>query len=239
MRFTASKDCDKVNQILPVLKEHFGNNVNLARIKFMSLLLHALVIAQTVSLHKLASFMPTEVGRGSNMRRIQRFLSRYVLDLDLIARMIFSLLPVKENIVLSMDRTNWKFGTFNINILMLGITFRNVAFPIFFRLMPKRGNSKWTKRKELVERFIRLFGKDCIDCLVADREFVGKEWVDSLIGQTSDSDQTLKPFFIDICGWHSKNWKGVQFESNTPLVEYLPFEKELISKLKFHPLEWD
>ena len=177
MIFTASKDSDKVNQILPILKEHFGNSINLARLKFMSLLLHALVIAQTVSLHKLSSFMPAEVSRDSNMRRIQRFLSGYSLNMDLIARMIFSLLPVKEKIVLSMDRTNWKFGKFNINILMLGITYRNVAFPILFKLMPKRGNSKWTERKELVERCIKLCGKDCIDCLVADREFVGKEWV--------------------------------------------------------------
>ena len=28
-----------------------------------------------------------------------------------------------------------------------------------------------------MERFIRLFGHDCIDCLVADREFIGKEWI--------------------------------------------------------------
>ena len=27
-----------------------------------------------------------------------------------------------------------------------------------------------------MERFIRLFGAECIDCLVADREFIGKEW---------------------------------------------------------------
>ena len=106
----------------------------------MSLLLHALVIARTVSLHKLAGFMPTEVGTGSNIRRIQRFLWGYILDLDLVERMIFSLLPVYEKTLLSMDRTDWKFGIFNINILMLGVTYRNVAFPILFRLMPKRGN---------------------------------------------------------------------------------------------------
>lgn len=50
-----------------------------------------------------------------------------------------------------------------------------------------------------------------------------KEWVDSLTGKASDSNM---PFFIDICGWHSKNWKGVRFKSNSrydaePLVEYL------------------
>jgi hypothetical protein len=29
----------------------------------------------------------------------------------------------------------------------------------------------------LLERFIRLFGKDCIDCIRADKEFVGQEWI--------------------------------------------------------------
>ena len=76
-----------------------------------------------------------------------------------------------------MDRTNWKFGRFNINILRLGITYRNVVFPILFRLMPKRGNSKLTERKELVEKFVRLFGDDCIDFLVAEGEFVGQDWI--------------------------------------------------------------
>ncbi len=47
---------------------------------------------------------------------------------------------------------------------------------MIFSLLPKRGNSNWEERKKIMERFIRLFGADCIDCLVADREFIGKEW---------------------------------------------------------------
>ncbi len=84
--------------------------MNLARIKLMALLLHALCVVQTVSLYKLAGAIPTDVDRDSNFRRIQRFFAKYVLDLDIIARMIFSLLPVKTELVLSMDRSNWKFG---------------------------------------------------------------------------------------------------------------------------------
>ena len=38
-----------------------------------------------------------------------------------------------------MDRTNWKFGEFNINILMLGITYKGLpSFDI--QSSPKRGN---------------------------------------------------------------------------------------------------
>ena len=117
MKTTDSKDLAKVNQILPIMQEYFGKSMNPARIKLMAYMLHALCVVQTVSLHKLASAMPTSVERDSNLRRIQRFIANYALNLDLVAMMIFSLLPVKNGLVLSMDRTNWKFGEFNINIL--------------------------------------------------------------------------------------------------------------------------
>ena len=84
--------------------------------------------------------MPTSVERDSNLRRIQRFIANYALNLDLVAMMIFSLLPVKNGLVLSMDRTNWKFGEFNINILTIGITYKGVPFPLLFSLLNKRGN---------------------------------------------------------------------------------------------------
>ena len=177
MKATDSKDLVKVNQILPIMQEYFGKSMNLACIKLMAYMLHALCVVQTVSLHKLASAMPTSVERDSNLRRIQRFIANYALNLDLVARMIFSLLPVKDGLVLSMDRTNWKFGEFYINILTLGITYKGIAFPLLFSLLDKRGNSNWEERKDIMERFFRLFGHDCTDCLVADREFIGKEWI--------------------------------------------------------------
>ena len=42
-----------------------------------------------------------------------------------IAQLIFSLLPEKNNLILVMDRTNWKLGGKDINILMLGISYKN------------------------------------------------------------------------------------------------------------------
>ncbi|MBC8601495.1 hypothetical protein H8784_07130 [Parabacteroides acidifaciens] len=121
------------------MQEYFGNIRNLARIKLMTYVIHALCIVQTVNLHKLAAAMPTTVERDSTMRRLQRFFAKYALNLDLIARMIFSLLPVRKEMVLSMDRTNWKSGEPNINILMLGITYKEIAFLLLFRLLDKRG----------------------------------------------------------------------------------------------------
>ncbi len=202
MKTTNSKDLVKVNQILPIMQEHFGQSMNLARIKLMALLLHALCVVQTVSLHKLADAMPTAVDKDSNLRRLQRFFAKYVLDLDIIARMIFSLLPVKTGLVLSMDRTNWKFGEFNINILMLGITYKGIAFPLIFSLLSKRGNSNWEERKKIMERFIRLFGAECIR-LPCGRPRVHRKGMDRMAQQPSHT--VLHPNtseFLDCQAFH-------------------------------------
>ena len=103
-----------------------------------------------------------------------------MLDNDLIAILIFKLLPHEPPYRLAMDRTNWKLGESNINILSLAIVYQGVAFPILFKLLPKFGNSHTEERIILFNRYINLFGKDSIECLLADREFIGKDWINYL-----------------------------------------------------------
>ena len=76
----------KVNQIVPIMQEHLGSVMNLARIKLLAFVLKALCVVQTVSLHKIASAMPTCVSVIPTLRRLQRFLAGYALNLDLIAK---------------------------------------------------------------------------------------------------------------------------------------------------------
>ena len=151
--------------------------MNLARIKCLSQLVCAMCKVQTVNFSKLASAFDNRTPKDSSMRRIQRFMAQTVLNLDIVAKVVMKLLPEKGPYVLSMDRTNWKFGEENINALVIGITYKKVAFPILFKLLDKRGNSNCEERIEIMQRFIRLFGRESIACLVADREFIGEEWV--------------------------------------------------------------
>jgi len=44
------------------------------------------------------------------------------------------------------------------------------------RMLPKKDTSKTQERIKLVQRYIDLFGIESIDCLLADREFVGERW---------------------------------------------------------------
>lgn len=180
MKTKLSKVSYKNSDLTLVLYEHFGKSLNLARIKFISLFICALCKVQVVCFEKLASGFENSCVSDSSLRRIQRFMAGYSLDIDLIARLIFALLPHKPPYTIAIDRTNWKFGQTNINVLVLAIVYKGVAFPLLFKLMPKRGNSHTKERIEIVNHFIGLFGKESIKYMVADREFVGEHWIDYL-----------------------------------------------------------
>lgn len=172
--------CDEYTQLLDVFSSHFTNVLNLARIRLICMLINALCKVKSVNFSKLSVGFDTKTKASSNFRRIQRFIAQVDLPMEWIAKFIFDLLPEKENLVLVMDRTNWKFGDSNINILMLGVSYKNIAFPLMFKMLDKRGNSNTQERIELIQNFINWFGKDRIDCLLADREFIGQDWLSFL-----------------------------------------------------------
>jgi hypothetical protein len=163
--------------LIDTLSQIFGDQMNLARIKFFGLFICALCKVQTVCFEKLAVSFDSGVKVDSSLRRIQRFMSGYLLDTNLIARFVFALLPHKPPYRLAMDRTNWKFGSSNINVLVIAVVYQGVAFPILFKMMPKFGNSSTWERIELMQSYIKLFGINSIDCLLADREFIGEHWL--------------------------------------------------------------
>ena len=175
MKKTSIKD--KNSDLISILKANLGDKFNLARAKFISMFIVALCKRQTVNFSKLSKSFDTIADADSSLRRIQRFVANFNLNPDIIAKLIFGLLPNKKDLVLSIDRTNWKFGKQNINIFMLGVVYQGVAFPLLFSMLPKQGNSNTKERIDLIERYIGLFGRSTIKCIVADREFVGKHWI--------------------------------------------------------------
>lgn len=171
---------NKSTELISVLSQTFAGKMNLARIKFFGMFLCALCKVQTVCFEKLSIAFEAEAKSSSSLRRIQRFMAEYVLDTDLIARLIFSMLPHSPPYRLAMDRTNWQFGATDINVLTLAIVYDGVAFPVLISMLDKRGNSNTQERIAIIERYIRLFGYPTIDCLLADREFVGEKWIEYL-----------------------------------------------------------
>ena len=93
-----------------------------------------------------------------------------------VATFIVSLLGASAPWVLTLDRTNWCLGETPLNLLVLGIVYRGVAWPIFWTVLEKKGNSNTAERIALLGMFLHQFGAESIAYLTADREFIGKKW---------------------------------------------------------------
>lgn len=106
----------------------------------------------------LANAFDSCASAESSFRRIRRFMADFDFPIRIISIFIFSILPEKKHLILVLDRMNWKFGNSNINILMLGICYKNIAIPIMFKMLDKRGNSDTNERIELITQFIDWFG---------------------------------------------------------------------------------
>ncbi|WP_434979134.1 IS4 family transposase [Daejeonia sp. YH14] len=167
----------KDTALFPLFKAHMGKDLHLARIRLICLFITALCKAKSVNFVKVSAAFDTPSLASSCMRRIQRFMAEVELPMKLVSSFIFKSLPIKGKLILVMDRTNWKFGGSNINILMLGVAYRNVAIPLLFKMLDKRGNSSTEERIDLMQDFMDWFGTERIDCLLADREFVGDKWL--------------------------------------------------------------
>ena len=107
-------------------------------------------------------------------------MKEFDFPMKTVSVLIFNLLPFKDDLVLVLERTKWKFGSKDINMLMKGVSYKNVAFPIMFKMLYKRGNSNTEERIDLIKKYIEWFGKESINCLFADREFVGSKWLEFL-----------------------------------------------------------
>lgn len=154
---------------------------NLARINFISQYLLALIKARTINGAEIATLFEGDSQQDSHYRRIRRFYSSFHFSYNEIALLLVRLLNLQGPYVLTLDRTNWKFGKSNINILVLGLAHNGVAFPLFWLLLNKQGNSNTRERIALLKRFISVFGKDSIKYLLADREFIGEKWFKFLL----------------------------------------------------------
>jgi len=129
-----------------LLKKEF--NFHLARIKFMAIFLCIVFVAKSTNLAKISGLMPDNTEIESRYRRCQRFFSDFKIEENRIAKFLMKLSPGNKNkIFLAMDRTNWKFGKHDINILTLCITHEGIAFPVMWTLLDNNGGSSNTNQR--------------------------------------------------------------------------------------------
>ena len=160
------------------LEQTLSDNLpwNQARIKFVTRFLAALFSQRTVNLARLATAFSGHASEESNYKRLQRFLHSFEIPYAEVAQLVVKLLGAPSPYTLALDRTNWKIGQSEVNILLLSVVYRGIEFPLVWCVLPHAGNSDTNERITLLEIFLDLFGVESIQCLCGDREFVGKAW---------------------------------------------------------------
>ena len=148
---------------------------------------------------KIAQGISNEILTSSEIRRIQRFFGEMVIDYQAFGKMIYALLANGQKVKILLDRTNWKFGKKNINIFVATIicdnfgTKQSFAVPIVWNILEKQGISNTAERKMIMQRILDIVGRENIEVVMGDREFIGEEWIAFLLDE-------LIPFIMRIRG---------------------------------------
>lgn len=152
-----------------------------SRLETLALLIVGLINGRTVNLSHVASQFSGTALISSGYRRLQRFFQFVRLDGDWLARLTLKRLGIKPPWILCLDRTNWKIGRCDVNILMLAIATRRLRIPLMWTILAKGGSSNQRERIKLMRRYLAVFGPHSISWLLADREFIGAAWIKFLL----------------------------------------------------------
>ena len=208
-----------------ILGYHLGKT-HLSRQKFISGFILSMIKNKSVKFPEIADDLNDSSKPASNLRRIQNFFADYDMDYLANARLLMSFIPLR-GLDISIDRTNWKFGETNINILCLTVSYKGVGVPILFELLDKRGNSNVDERVELLDQFIALFGAKCINSFTADREFIGDKWYNYLI-------LNKIPFYIRLPKSHRLTLGGINYRIDELINAYVPKGEKHIHNIEMH-----
>ena len=114
---------------------------------------------------------------GSQKARYDRLLRfvQFTIPEAMYLKFALGVLGTNE-VQLILDRTNWKLGQKDVNILLLSAVWKGCSLPLMWRLLPHGGNSNQALRQELVSAFLEKCPEVKVTALLADREFIGQDW---------------------------------------------------------------
>ena len=99
-----------------------------SRLESLCVLVFGVFVARTVNLSHLACHFPGRARSSSNYRRLQRFFEQVDFDYDRLAEFLVAMMGLQAGPWrLTMDRTNWRLGRRDVNILMIGIVMHRLV----------------------------------------------------------------------------------------------------------------
>lgn len=170
------KPLDKGNELLSVLQKNLSG-WHLSRQKFVVLFVLAVLKIGVKSLLEIAGAFDSQSQRSSSLRRIERFLNSYEYCISVFGHFMLRLMQLEEKgLYLLLDRTEWQFGRTWVSVMMLSVSVEGISIPLYWRVCNKKGLSNQQERIDFMRCFRNHFPSLRISYLLADREFIGKEW---------------------------------------------------------------
>ena len=151
-----------------------------ARIRTFTDLIWGIVKAKTVKVKELAIHVGSKGGLRAKISKVERLFLKQNISLICLGKVIVKLLGLEGSLKIAIDRTNWQFGAKNLNFFVAAIVYGNISIPIAWLLLDKKGNSSTLERINLTERILKILPKEKIEIILADREFIGEEWLEYL-----------------------------------------------------------
>lgn len=153
----------------------------------------AILIKETVNLNRLKNHVGLLLGNrqtktDSHYRRLTRFFNDKTAQNKLWIGapkrwlIVWMIDYIKRwdgrsrSLYLTLDGTSWQLGSHQIHLLMLCLVYRGVSLPLLWHNLGRKGHSSQQERKRLLQQAIRLYPLRGF-CLLADREYEGREWL--------------------------------------------------------------
>ena len=158
--------------MLPLFYQtHLQTQLNRAEYLLLTILINLLQSIKQVKLEALATALPLPITFNSRRKKIQRFLSLPQLTLEkiwfpILQAWLKTAFEPKQVLYIAIDRTNWGC----INLLMISLIWDKRAYPLYWELLPKKGNSNFEKQTAAFSKVLSLFN-DYKIVLLGDREF--------------------------------------------------------------------
>jgi hypothetical protein len=155
----------------------------LGAVKNVWLLTCLLPIARTVNLYKMKDYVGGVLEKEgtqshSHYKRLIRFFQDWGENRELLYDLMRHNLRFLRGLgfkMLVMDGTSWAMGETKVHYLVLSVLVGTVAVPLYWVQLEKIGASSQEERKAMFEQAFSLFDLQGMT-LLADREYIGKEW---------------------------------------------------------------
>jgi len=157
--------------------------INASRLKCLYGMIQGLILFQNPQLRHMAQGIHGPAKMNSKIKRISRFFKSQTLDPLQVGLFILNILGKSDKLIITLDRTHWVFGKNQNNLLVAGILVGSISVPIACINLNKAGNSNTKEREQMLIRLLKIIPAHRIDCLLADREFIGESWFKSLVSK--------------------------------------------------------